>query len=99
MKGPAPDEVMHVNGLNFSGQHEAEQHILNKQMFVREIAQELKHNVATMNDYSNILLSICIMYVDGVSGISKICDERDEQNKYTSNLLFFRSSNKVRESS
>ena len=52
-----------------------------------------------MNDYSNILLSICIMYVDGVSGISKICDERDEQNKYTSNLLFFRSSNKVRESS
>jgi len=80
------DVFMHVNGLYFAGQNEAEQHIHNRQMFVRETAQELKHNVATMNDYSTILRSICIMYVDGVSGISKICAERDEQNRRTSTL-------------
>ena len=93
VKGPimniAPmesDELTHVNGLYFAGQNEAEQHILSRQVFVRETAQELKYNVATMGDYSNILRSICIMYVDSVSGISKICAERDGQNRGTSTL-------------
>lgn len=48
---------------------------------VREATSEFKGNVATREKYRHIIRSIGIMYVDGVSGITKICVERDDQNR------------------
>jgi hypothetical protein len=93
VKGPimsiAPmesDETTYVKAPYFAGTHEAELHIRGRKSFVREIADELKNNVATIDDYRNIIRSICVMYVDGVSGITKICAERDKHNRGTTTL-------------
>jgi hypothetical protein len=70
----------------FAGIGEAEQHILGRETFVRETTEELKNDSASIDDYNKIIRSICVMYVDGVSGIMKICVERDEKNRGTSTL-------------
>lgn len=75
------DESTYGNGLYFSGTYEAEKNLRSRQTFVRETTTEIKGNVATRGKYNHIVRGICIMHVDGVSGITKICAERDDQNR------------------
>ena len=91
VKGPiinlAPvnaDENTYVNATFYARKVDAEEHIRNSELFVRTSMQELKTD--NINEYDEIIRSVCIMYVDAVVGIKRIMVERDKMNRGTSSL-------------
>ena len=78
------DENTYVNGTFYARKVDAEEHIRNRELFVRSSIQELKTD--NIIAYDEIIRSVCIMYVDAVVGIKCIMVERDEMNRGTSSL-------------
>ena len=73
-----------MNATFYAGKVDAEEHIRNRELFVRTSMQELKND--NINAYDEIIRSVCIMYVDAVVGIKRIMVQRDEMNRGTSSL-------------
>ena len=66
------------NASFYARKIDAEEHIGNRELFVRTSMQELKTD--NINEYDEIIRSVCIIYVDTVVGIKRIMVERDEMN-------------------
>ena len=91
VKGPimqiapvAANEDTYVKGLYFATKADAEEHIQNKEIFVRDIMQELKDSDVVA--YNEILCYVCILHVDTVVGIHNIMVEQDTMHCGTSTL-------------
>ena len=91
VKGPilqiAPmetNEDIYVKGLYFATKDDANNHIQNREVFVRSGMQELKDGDS--DAYEEILRSVQILYVDAVVGIHKIMVQRDAMNHGTNTL-------------
>jgi hypothetical protein len=91
VKGPimqiAPvvaNEDTYVKGLYFVTMADAEEHIQNKEIFLRDIMQKLKDSDVVA--YDEILCCVCILHVDAVVGIHSIMGKQDTMHRGTSTL-------------